>query len=701
MSGNLWLESTANSNRCECTVTDPTWQFDLTALFYESDFDSATFDDSAPSGSIGAFSLIDVDNQAGTAKVRANKDALTAGKYKVAVKTTGTWTGSKKDPNCSTCPNCGNCNNDTTTDVLFVVEECCQLTSITANKDPVAVGTPVTFTATGPENACLEKIKWSNGGNPSTETGPTFTTTFTETGEKTVQAKCPTGEPETKTVTVVGVEKIEIDPESLPDCCPGYYFTSNLIKFVAVPKPDVPDFPDPPTWEMIEKPEESNVSISGDGKSATLTPDQPGTYKVKAKEGTSEALITVQVLQKPQVGLWGDILATESDFENLYRDELTVLAGLPFGAPSLPCDLHVKYTVEWVTASNADFAATDLAMLFSKNLTIPANSRISDTRYFPPVTDLPGTDLNQPETFRIKLDLTTGCYTAADRKSYISAGSTGAILSSDLTYSIYDCLTPFVVGDDDDGISVMYSGIDGSDVSQGSIGDCYLMATLGLIAETCPQFIRDNLAEYAGGYRVQLYYTEPGSTTPAWHGVQVAKSDLNRGPNMANTSGDVNDDGCGEIWPMIFEQAILKVANESSFEGASTEVTHRMVTGESATEVITTAGLTSQEIYDIIADRFTSSSPNIMFETKGRQPFAFPDIDPNKPFDDATKDLFDNYGQPLISMNHCYYIQSISSSEIVLDNPWGERADRAHDVYIPAGYIDKFAARLVVLPVCN
>ena len=86
-------------------MTDPTWQFDLTALFYESDFDSAAFDDPAPSGSFGAFSLIDVNNQAGTAKVRANKDALTAGKYKVAVKATGTWTGSKKDPNCSTCPN--------------------------------------------------------------------------------------------------------------------------------------------------------------------------------------------------------------------------------------------------------------------------------------------------------------------------------------------------------------------------------------------------------------------------------------------------------------------------------------------------------------------------------------------------------------------------------------------------------------------
>ena len=87
-------------------MTDPTWQFDLTALFYESDFDSAAFDDSAPSGSVGAFSLIDVDNQAGTAKVRANKDALTAGKYKVTVKATGTWTGSQKDPSCSTCPNC-------------------------------------------------------------------------------------------------------------------------------------------------------------------------------------------------------------------------------------------------------------------------------------------------------------------------------------------------------------------------------------------------------------------------------------------------------------------------------------------------------------------------------------------------------------------------------------------------------------------
>jgi len=727
----------------ECTIAGPAWQFSLLAILYESDFDSVSFDDLVPSNASQAITLDSVDGMVGTAKVLANKDALTAGKYKVTVQLTGIWTGSQKDPNCSTCPNCGNCNSNATTDVVLFVDECCKITSITADKDPVAVGSPVTFTATGPENACLEKIKWSNGGNPSTATGPTFTTTFTETGEKTVQAKCPTGEPETKKVTVVGVKEIVIDPASLCDCSPGYYLTGNSIVFIAKPQPDVPNFPETPVWELVSQPDPPPgnppsppaPSLTPDGPKATLMPTRAGTYKITAKEGTSEKDIAIQVLQKPRVGLWGDVRATESNIGDSLRDKLSILAAIPAGQATLPFQLTVNYSVAMETASNADFDYSDQMILNLGHVQINANERISNTLTIYPISEDPNPDTNNPETF--VLNLSAGdCYsTSVYRQDYIELGTNGRILLNNPRYYIYECQTLFVRGEDDLGIDEDNPGIDGSDVSQGMIANCYMMATLASVAESCPSVIENHLQDIEGvrgGYQVLLYYAPEGSSVPTWNYVFVFDEELSQGPNMAQPSKDVNDNGCVEIWPVIYERAMQKALYQlSAFGGATTEAIHLMLTGTPVSSTIDATSMTSDDLLAAIQTHFVYADKNIILETisnPGYNPNWAPDpnLSPEQntqaeaaneqariiqeAFKEANELLKNSVPQqPELAMNHAYYVQGYTASTVVLDNPWGEGVpangsvppDRDADVTIPKEILDAITGRLVIFPGCN
>jgi hypothetical protein len=68
--------------------------------------------------------------------------------------------------------------------------------------DKACVGCSITFTATTDPTGYEDDVSWSGGGNPTTGTGGTFSTTWDTTGTKTVTASCGSGSSVSKQVTI-------------------------------------------------------------------------------------------------------------------------------------------------------------------------------------------------------------------------------------------------------------------------------------------------------------------------------------------------------------------------------------------------------------------------------------------------------------------------------------------------------------------
>ncbi len=586
-----------------------------------------------------------------------------------------------------------------------VTPQLCGLTVVEPSPALVAVGTDFTFTAQGTD---VETVTWSApGATPATGSGSTFKTKWTTTGSKTVTARCPSSDPNAPgvaaAVTVVGVASVAVDPASAPSCYGGVFLAGDLVKLVATFTPANAEIPAGVTWELVSRPDESKAAISGTGPTADLTPDKPGAYRVRVKLGTSSAETTISVLDKPRVGLWGDTYAIEGRLD----DGFSLMAISPRDQAPFPHAIVVAYTITWDTTETADFSPADVTRLTAGTLTIPAGQRASAPIVFTPIGDAKSTavDDKNPETFLVTLNPGT-CYSLPNYREYDTYPSQNPVgpklLLKELNYRIYECLTPFVRGADDV-ISPDNPGIDGSDPNQGSIGDCYLMASLGSIAENCPGTIQAGIWTDATGpgWNVKLWFHGKGQTGSEWHWVPVTYDDLNSGPQMAEPSGDIDPvSGCAEIWPIIYEQAIQNATSmiDTSFTGPTPGVQDQesagvvlMVTGQEA-KTISVEGKTDQEIMDIINLHFNPGRKNIIYATKG----TITEIDK------IILNL-ESLGQPEVHERHAYYIQMVTPSAIQLDNPWGEdpTIPKDRDLNLPVTWLSETAKSLTILAPCG
>jgi hypothetical protein len=128
--------------------------------------------------------------------------------------------------------------------------------------------------------------------------GESFTTKWDEAGEKSVTASCGESSAETD-VTVVAVDKVIIDGSDPEDDGPATICVEKSITLRAVPKPAGANFPDgSPKWEITEKPDGSEIGNPADGSAtAEISPDKPGTYKIKASCGTSSQTFTLNAVK--------------------------------------------------------------------------------------------------------------------------------------------------------------------------------------------------------------------------------------------------------------------------------------------------------------------------------------------------------------------------------------------------------------------
>ena len=77
-----------------------------------------------------------------------------------------------------------------------------EVAAITVDEQVVEVDNEVTFTATTDPAGYEDLLEWSGGGDPATDSGPTFTTKWADTGEYTVTASCGTSSKSTNVFVV-------------------------------------------------------------------------------------------------------------------------------------------------------------------------------------------------------------------------------------------------------------------------------------------------------------------------------------------------------------------------------------------------------------------------------------------------------------------------------------------------------------------
>jgi hypothetical protein len=132
-----------------------------------------------------------------------------------------------------------------------------------------------------------------------------------------------------------------------------------------------------------------------------------------------------------------------------------------------------------------------------------------------------------------------------------------------------------------------------SDVHQGGIGDCYLVAPLGELALTHPASIQNMITVNSDGSETVTLYEEASGRvpTPNYQGAyktveEHVTNNFNAGINSGPTTDVVN--GVKEIWGQVLEQAIAQLAGgwSSITGGGYPEVTMEELTGVNTTSIL-------------------------------------------------------------------------------------------------------------------
>jgi hypothetical protein len=198
--------------------------------------------------------------------------------------------------------------------------------------------------------------------------------------------------------------------------------------------------------------------------------------------------------------------------------------------------------------------------------------------------------------------------------------------------------------------------VSGSDVSQGSINDCWYVASLNALAQANPQFIQDGIRQNPNGTVNVRIWDQDGN----YRWVTVTPElpvDANGMPVSAY--------GNGETWPAYYEKAFAQVYGDD--EGGAPD-------GFAGDERRDRA---EQGNYAALEWDATDKAPPYL---TGNDSESIGDG-----FDDA-REAFEA-GQPVIvatpaeaedvpkdwdyTTRHVYYVQGFEDGEIILGNPWG------------------------------
>jgi hypothetical protein len=130
------------------------------------------------------------------------------------------------------------------------------------------------------------------------------------------------------------------------------------------------------------------------------------------------------------------------------------------------------------------------------------------------------------------------------------------------------------------------SDIDPSDVDQGSLGDCFLLASLAAIARANPEIIRNAITDNGDGtYTVKLHFIFGPMGLKISKDVTVTPTfPLAGGGTAYAGKGDVDPSGTPELWAMLIEKAYAKAIGgyDELDEGGDSEEGLAALTGKEA-----------------------------------------------------------------------------------------------------------------------
>jgi hypothetical protein len=200
-------------------------------------------------------------------------------------------------------------------------------------------------------------------------------------------------------------------------------------------------------------------------------------------------------------------------------------------------------------------------------------------------------------------------------------------------------------------------GIDINDITQGALGDCFLLAALGALAKNNPQFIHNMIQVNGDGTATIDFYSAVGA---APFPVEVSMS-IDGGSTQAQLSGDyqLSEDGTHrewEIWPQIVEKAYAQYIGGISTlnDGGSSYLVWQQLTGSAANQVLT-ADLDAAAIGNAIAFDLAAGE---MVVVSSNSTIANPNVTVNGV----------NYQ---VTTGHAYVVLAVGTDTLTLFNPWG------------------------------
>lgn len=212
-----------------------------------------------------------------------------------------------------------------------------------------------------------------------------------------------------------------------------------------------------------------------------------------------------------------------------------------------------------------------------------------------------------------------------------------------------------------------------NDVSQGAIGDCYLMAALASVANAQPGLLdRAIKKEKFDFYRIRLFVWRENKLVPHYFHVQSNFPADPAGLDAANPNaasyaphamhGDKDGKGQSELWVRLFEKAYAFMKDEDNHLGSYANIAEGGWMSV-ALEALTGEPHAQTTLNDAEGNKRTNLKADIIGRVKTREPLtAYIMHAPSAAF--AVE-------HELVAP-HAYTIMSATEDQVVVRNPWGD-----------------------------
>lgn len=391
------------------------------------------------------------------------------------------------------------------------------------------------------------------------------------------------------------------------------------------------------------------------------------TLTIDVTDGTLTDQATVNIAIVDTVGVGGDAHAVEGAGDGI------AVKFVRYSQDPFASTLTVTYEIDWTTgipgrAEPGDFAATqDRTDLAALSFTFGLGETVK-TFSLDAVAD--GTK-EGVETFTVTvLNGANGSYYRVDGAADMDKNKPSLDTYYSAPFSVLDGVTLFAKQDinqspvdDVDGVAGLGQGdldhlnpgIHINDIKQGGLGDCFLLAALIALTKENWQQIESRFSnETATSVDVELWNGQ------SWQTFEVPKN-LERGFEMAQLSGDVDNAGKAEIWPILLERAYAQMV-PGGYEAMNTASwggdLYKALTGLAVDPATSTSGMTNDEIWDAI-NNARGSGKQVILHSKSVQP-----------------------SYSLLAPHHGYFVEGIKQVDTnndgtpdtwayALRNPWG------------------------------